>query len=216
MLAISGSGYRADRRTRDGEKDNHDGDEGGSQDPPDPMFRRSDAQVAPDHLLGQETELTGGQLLVRLRLPPLHQLPGILGVLLGIESDENGTDQGALAGPVPVLFELDLGDQLGQVFATVGDGVDLTALLERLDKMESLLLAQSGSNGLDQNDNNCRDSQRASVGSASLATNMPQVQTQSPKDNDHHSDSGAIVPVGAKVDVSVASTIANCSILRSE
>ena len=91
------------------------------------MLSGANAQVVPNNLLWEHTELTGGHLGVGLGLSLLHHQPGILGRALGIEFQEDGTHELSLALPVLVLLGLDLGNELSQVLASVCDGVDLLA-----------------------------------------------------------------------------------------
>lgn len=89
------------------------------------MLCDADAEVAPDDLLREDAKLAGLHLLDGLRLPVLHNLPSILRVLLCVELEENGADEGCIAIPVLVLLCLDLGDDFSQMLAPVFDGVDL-------------------------------------------------------------------------------------------
>jgi hypothetical protein len=120
---------RDDTNESDGncEEDDAHTDESGRSQPSDPVLSGSNTQVVPHNLLGEHTELTGRHLRVGLGLPLLHQQPGILSRPLGVEFQENSADELGLALPVLVLLGLDLGDELGQVLASVSDGVDLLA-----------------------------------------------------------------------------------------
>jgi hypothetical protein len=79
------------------------------------MLHRLDAQIAPNNLLGHDTKLARLELLVRTSLAALHHLPSILRMLLGVELEEDGSDQVTLAVPVLVLLLCDLGNELSQV-----------------------------------------------------------------------------------------------------
>lgn len=89
------------------------------------MFSSADAQVVPYDLLGENAELACRHFGVRFGFPLLHQLPGVLRGPLRVEFQEDSADEISLALPVFVLLRLNLGNELGQMLTSIGDGVDL-------------------------------------------------------------------------------------------
>ena len=126
-MEVVNVGDETDECNRNSEEDDHDRNESGGSSPSHEMLSGLDAQISPHDFLGDNTELLGRELGVGLGLPVLHHLPGVLGVALGVEFEENAANKLTLAVPVLVLLCLNLGEKLSKMRATVLDGVDLLA-----------------------------------------------------------------------------------------